>query len=117
MEYRNAATNMGGLLSTTGGAVFGSQNQSFFALDANTDRELRRVSTGGRTVAAPITFLSRAGRWLRSRRAMIFLLSLSDSGRDLPKTSVQPVSNASNDSLDKCADSCFCVWPARCRAR
>jgi alcohol dehydrogenase (cytochrome c) len=56
-EYRNAATNIGGLLSTGGGVVFGSQDQCFFALDANTGHELWRVSTGGRTVAAPITFL------------------------------------------------------------
>lgn len=58
-EYRNPATNVGGLLSTAGGVVFGSQNQSFFALDAGTGRELWRISTGGRTVAAPITFLNR----------------------------------------------------------
>jgi len=58
-EYRNAAADVGGLLSTAGGVVFGSQNQSFFALDANTGRELWRVGTGGRTVAAPITFLNR----------------------------------------------------------
>jgi alcohol dehydrogenase (cytochrome c) len=56
-EYRNPATNIGGLLSTAGGIVFGSQDRTFFALDANTGRELWRVNTGGRTVAAPITFL------------------------------------------------------------
>ena len=56
-EYRNPATNVGGLLSTGGGVVFGSQDQRFFALDAASGRELWRVSTGGRTVAAPITFL------------------------------------------------------------
>lgn len=56
-EYRNSATNIGGLLSTGGGVVFGSQDQNFFALDAKTGRELWRVNTGGRTVAAPITFL------------------------------------------------------------
>jgi len=56
-EYRNPATNIAGLLSTGGGVVFGSQDQNFFALDANTGRELWRVNTGGRTVAAPISFL------------------------------------------------------------
>jgi len=55
-EFRNPATNVGGLLSTEGGLVFGSQDRNFFALDANTGRELWRVSTGGRIVAAPITF-------------------------------------------------------------
>ena len=58
-EYRNPATNIGGLLSTAGGVVFGSQDQNFFALDAATGRELWLVNTGGRTVAAPITFLYR----------------------------------------------------------
>jgi alcohol dehydrogenase (cytochrome c) len=56
-EYRKSATNIGGLLSTAGGVVFGSQDQTFFALDANTGVERWRVSTGGRVVAAPITFL------------------------------------------------------------
>ena len=55
-EFRNPATNVGGLLSTEGGLVFGSQDRNFFALDANTGRELWRVNTGGRIVAAPITF-------------------------------------------------------------
>lgn len=57
-EYRNSATAVGGLLSTAGGIVFGSQDQIFFALDAKTGRELWRVGTGGRIVAAPITFLN-----------------------------------------------------------
>ena len=56
-EYRNSVTNIGGLLSTAGGVVFGSQNDHFFALDANSGRELWLVRTGGRVVAAPITFL------------------------------------------------------------
>jgi len=56
-EYRNSATNIGGLLSTSGGILFGSQDQNFFALNAKTGQELWRVSTGGRTVAAPVTFL------------------------------------------------------------
>jgi alcohol dehydrogenase (cytochrome c) len=56
-EYRNPATNVGGLLSTAGGLVFGSQNQNFFALDARTGHELWRAGTGGRVVAAPISFI------------------------------------------------------------
>ena len=55
-QYRNRETNVGGLLSTAGGVVFGSQGQTFFALDAATGRPLWRVATGGRTVAAPVTF-------------------------------------------------------------
>jgi len=56
-EYRNSVTNIGGLLSTAGGVVFGGQNDHFFALDAKSGRELWLVRTGGRIVAAPITFL------------------------------------------------------------
>lgn len=57
-EYRNLAFLMGGLLSTQGGIVFGSQDESFFALDAGTGSELWRVGTGGPIRAAPITFVS-----------------------------------------------------------
>jgi alcohol dehydrogenase (cytochrome c) len=56
-EYVNPAFHMGGLLSTAGGVVFGSQQDNFVALDAKTGRELWRVSTSGRIVAAPVTFL------------------------------------------------------------
>ncbi len=56
-EYLNPAFHIGGLLSTAGGIVFGSQQDNFFALDAKTGRELWRVATSGRIVAAPITFL------------------------------------------------------------
>jgi len=56
-EYRNPAYHVGGLVSTAGGVVFGSQQESFFALDAATGRELWRVPTSGRLVASPISFL------------------------------------------------------------
>ena len=62
-EYRSSAAKIGewmaigGLLSTGGGIVFGSQDQYFFALDATTGQELWRMSVGGVTVAAPISFL------------------------------------------------------------
>jgi len=56
-EYRNSATIVGGLLSTRGGLVFGSQDENFFALDAKTGREMWHVGTGGSITAAPVTFL------------------------------------------------------------
>jgi len=56
-EYRNHATTVGGLLSTAGGLVFGSQEENFFALDAETGHEMWHVGMGGRVTAAPITFL------------------------------------------------------------
>ena len=49
---------LGGLLSTAGNLVFGGGNHQFFALDADTGREVWRVSTGGGIVASPITYLS-----------------------------------------------------------
>lgn len=62
-EYRNPATTTGGLLSTGGGLVFGSQDENFFALNAHTGKQLWHVGTGGRVTAAPVTFLC-AGKQL-----------------------------------------------------
>jgi alcohol dehydrogenase (cytochrome c) len=45
-----------GLLSTEGGLVFGAAGGVFFALDADTGREAWRLSLGGKTVGAPISF-------------------------------------------------------------
>jgi alcohol dehydrogenase (cytochrome c) len=45
-----------GLLATAGGLVFGASGGSAFALNAATGQELWRVSLGGDTRAAPITF-------------------------------------------------------------
>ncbi len=45
-----------GLLATGGGLVFGAAGGSAFALDSSSGRELWRVSLGGDTRAAPISF-------------------------------------------------------------
>ena len=45
-----------GLLATGGGLLFGASAGHVFALDSTTGQELWRVSLGGETVAAPITF-------------------------------------------------------------
>ena len=45
-----------GLLSTEGGLVFGASGGICFALDADTGREVWRVSLGGNTKSAPISF-------------------------------------------------------------
>ena len=46
----------GGLLATAGGLVFGTSGGVFFALDADTGREVWRLPLGGNTMAAPISF-------------------------------------------------------------
>ena len=45
-----------GLLATAGGVVFGLSGGVLFALDSANGKELWRISIGGSTVAAPITF-------------------------------------------------------------
>ena len=51
--------DIGGLLSTKGGLVFGSDVSRFFALDAGTGALLWSFETGGKIIGAPVTF--RAG--------------------------------------------------------
>src|ERR1700730_3970767 len=46
-----------GLLSTDGGLVFGASGGVCFAVDAETGREVWRVSLGGYTKSAPISFM------------------------------------------------------------
>jgi alcohol dehydrogenase (cytochrome c) len=53
-EYPGNAAS--GLLSTEGGLVFGASGGVCFALDADTGREVWRVSLGGNTLSAPISF-------------------------------------------------------------
>jgi len=46
----------GGLMSTAGGIVFGSDLETFFALDAATGAELWRFQAGAQIMAAPISY-------------------------------------------------------------
>jgi alcohol dehydrogenase (cytochrome c) len=58
-EYRPPTSQWreyGGLLSTEGGLVFGASGGVFFALDADSGREVWRLPLGGNTAAAPISF-------------------------------------------------------------
>ena len=59
-EHRHATryedNTTGGLLSTQGGIVFGSDMSKFFALDSETGRELWSVATGEKIEATPVTF-------------------------------------------------------------
>lgn len=54
---RNPALDIGGLLSTGGGVLFGNLSGRFFALDARTGRALWRVTTSDGTHAGPVTFM------------------------------------------------------------
>ena len=54
-----------GLLSTAGGLVFsGSEEGEFFALDAATGDVLWSFQTGGRVIAAPISYLSEGKQYI-----------------------------------------------------
>jgi alcohol dehydrogenase (cytochrome c) len=53
---RTHDSDMGSLLSTSTGLVFGADQSTFFALDSRTGRELWSVETGGTISAPPVTY-------------------------------------------------------------
>jgi alcohol dehydrogenase (cytochrome c) len=56
-EYNSSmSVDYSGLLSTDGGLVFGASGGFFFALDADSGGEVWRLSLGGSTRSAPISF-------------------------------------------------------------
>ena len=56
-EFPLQTNPQSGILSTAGGIVFGGNNEGqFFALDAETGKELWRANTGGVIVAGPVTY-------------------------------------------------------------
>jgi alcohol dehydrogenase (cytochrome c) len=58
-EYKLHTKPWAGVLTTSGNLVFGGSDEGyFFALDAQTGKELWRQNTGGIIRAGPITFLS-----------------------------------------------------------
>ena len=57
-EYKLHSPSHAGLMTTAGGLVFGSNETSFFALDAKTGGLLWRFETGGNIVANPISYMS-----------------------------------------------------------
>jgi alcohol dehydrogenase (cytochrome c) len=56
-QFTSPSGAYSGLLSTEGGLVFGASGGACFAVDADTGREVWRVSLGGDTKAAPISFM------------------------------------------------------------
>jgi outer membrane protein assembly factor BamB len=57
-ESRSDDDNTGGLLSTRGGVVFGSDHGALYAFDARSGHILWSVETGGVIYGAPITYSS-----------------------------------------------------------
>lgn len=53
---RTVGNDTGGLMSTQGGVVFGSDQTRFFALDSQSGKPLWSVETGGTIMAAPVTY-------------------------------------------------------------
>lgn len=53
---RTEDNEIGGLLSTAGGLLFGGDQSTFFALDAKTGEMLWSVQTGGKISAAPVSY-------------------------------------------------------------
>jgi alcohol dehydrogenase (cytochrome c) len=60
-EHRNPTryddNTTGGLLSTQGGVVFGSDMSNFFALDSSSGKTLWSIDAGEKIEAAPVTFM------------------------------------------------------------
>lgn len=57
-EPRLDHAETGGLLSTSGGLVFGADQKTIFALDAANGQRLWSFATGGHIAAAPVTYLA-----------------------------------------------------------
>jgi alcohol dehydrogenase (cytochrome c) len=61
---RTESPRMGGILSVAGDLVFIGAQTVLYALDARTGAELWRFNTGGRIVAAPITYVANGKQYL-----------------------------------------------------
>ncbi len=57
-ELRTIDNEMGGLMSTRTGLVFGGDQELFFALDSESGKRLWAFPIGGQIVAAPVTFMA-----------------------------------------------------------
>ena len=63
-EYKLHSPSHSGLLATGGGLIFGSNNSSFFALDAQQGTLLWHFETGGGIDANPVTYLTRGKQYV-----------------------------------------------------
>jgi alcohol dehydrogenase (cytochrome c) len=72
---------LGGLMSTAGGLVFGGDNDVFFALDADTGAELWHFDVGAQIRAAPVTYQLGGRQYVTiaaSRSILTFALPTSE---------------------------------------
>jgi alcohol dehydrogenase (cytochrome c) len=87
---KSPAVGMGGVMSTAGRLVFGGELETFFALDAETGKELWRFDAGGLIVAPPVSY-ELAGRQYvaiaAGRNIMAFALPEPESQATAPTTS------------------------------
>ena len=63
-EYKFHRPSHAGLMTTSGGLVFGSNLSSFFALDAQNGNLLWRFETGGGIDANPISYMSQGKQYI-----------------------------------------------------
>jgi alcohol dehydrogenase (cytochrome c) len=95
-EYRQELQQnyvaMGGLLSTKTGLLFAGDQQRFFALRSRTGEKLWSVESGGKIVAAPITY-EVDGRQYVTIAAGRALISFALPGRSQPSAGVLAASN------------------------
>jgi alcohol dehydrogenase (cytochrome c) len=83
-ETRSDDDNTSGLMSTSGGVVFGADHGSFFALDSRSGELLWTVETGGVIYAPPVTYTVEGEQFvsiMSGRNLMTFAL---------PKTAPAP---------------------------
>jgi alcohol dehydrogenase (cytochrome c) len=85
---RNVDPRIGGLLSVEGGVVFGSDQSTFFALDTDTGDLRWSFQTGGKIIAAPITYTVNGIQQV-SIAAGGDLLTFSLPAEEIPRRQVQ----------------------------
>jgi len=80
-EYKRAPrimdSDIGGVLSTDTGLLFGSDQSTFFALDSRTGKELWSVETGGNISSPPVTYQANGRQFMvisAGRNLMSFAL-------------------------------------------
>jgi alcohol dehydrogenase (cytochrome c) len=83
---RKRPGQMGGLMSTAGGIVFGGDLESLFALDAQTGAELWHFEAGGLVQAAPVSYALGGRQYIAvaaGRNILAFALPHSEAQKDV----------------------------------